>query len=59
MIAQVKSGSVPAPETWYSPMLDVLFGYVDPAKVMPENTDMSNVSDVAADQSSTDGAETS
>lgn len=59
LIAQVKSGSVPAPETWYSPMLDVLFGYVDPAKVMPENTDMSNVSDVAADQSSTDGAETS
>ena len=59
LIAQVKSGSVPAPETWYSPMLDVLFGYVDPAKVMPENTDMSNVSDVAADQPSTDGAETS
>ena len=56
LIAQVKSGSVPAPETWYSPMLDVLFGYVDPAKVMPENTDMSNVSDVAAEQPSTDGA---
>ena len=59
LIAQVKSGSVPAPETWYSPMLDVLFGYVDPAKVMPENTDMSNVSDVSAGQQPADGAQTS
>lgn len=59
LIAQVKSGSVPAPETWYSPMLDMLFGYVDPAKVMPENTDMSNVSDIAAEQTLADGAKTS
>ena len=40
-------------------MLDVLFGYVDPAKVMPENTDMSNVSDVSAGQQPADGAQTS
>lgn len=46
--AQVKSGSVPAPETWYSPFLDMVFGYVDPATVVPENTDVSNVSDVSA-----------
>ncbi len=59
LIAQVKSGSVPAPETWYSPMLDMLFGYVDPAKVMPENTDMSNVSDIAAEQTPADDAKTS
>lgn len=47
LIAQVKSGSVPAPETWYSPVLDTVFGYVDPVTVMPENTDLSNVSDVS------------
>ena len=41
--AQVKSGSVPAPETWYSPMLDAFFGYVDPASAKTDNTDMSNV----------------
>lgn len=28
---QVVSGSVPAPQTWYSPVLDVVFGYSDPA----------------------------
>ncbi|MDO4443596.1 MAG: hypothetical protein Q4B69_06955 [Slackia sp.] len=50
MIAQVKSGSIPAPETWYSPVLDAVFGYVDPVTAMPENTDLSNVSDVAADR---------
>ncbi|MDO5042354.1 MAG: septum formation initiator family protein [Slackia sp.] len=50
VISQIKSGSVPAPETWYSPMLDMVFGYVDPAKVIPENTDLSNVSDVAANE---------
>lgn len=49
--AQVKSGSVPAPETWYSPVLDVVFGYVDPATVQPENTDVSNVSDVSSGES--------
>lgn len=27
--AQIASGSVKAPETWYSPTLDVIFGYVD------------------------------
>lgn len=46
--AQVKGGSVPAPETWYSPFLDTVFGYVDPATVVPENTDVSNVNDVSA-----------
>lgn len=53
MIAQVKRGSVPTPETWHSPMLDMVFGYVDPVTVMPENTDLSNVNDIAATQ--TDG----
>lgn len=48
--AQVKSGSVPAPETWYSPMLDAFFGYVDPASAKTDNTDMSNVHDVASDE---------
>lgn len=48
--AQVKSGSVPAPETWYSPMFDAFFGYVDPASAKGENTDMSNVHDISSDQ---------
>lgn len=56
LISQIKSGSVSAPETWYSPMLDLVFGYVDPVKATPENTDLSNVSDVAADQESATGA---
>lgn len=59
VISQVKSGSIPAPETWYSPMLDLVFGYVDPVKSTPENTDMSNVSDVAADQDDATGASAS
>lgn len=29
--AQILSGSVKAPETWYSPTLDVVFGYTDDA----------------------------
>lgn len=28
---QIVSGSIPAPQTWYSPVLDVIFGYSDPA----------------------------
>lgn len=28
---QIVSGSIPAPQTWYSPVLDVVFGYVDPS----------------------------
>lgn len=50
--AQVKSGSIPAPETWYSPMLDAFFGYVDPASAKADNTDMSNVHDVVSDEGS-------
>lgn len=30
---QIVSGSIPAPQTWYSPVLDVIFGYSDPASV--------------------------
>ncbi len=29
---QIASGSIPAPDTWYSPVLDVLFGYTDPTE---------------------------
>ena len=37
---QIMSGSIPAPETWYSPVLDVVFGYSDPATA--QKTDQGN-----------------
>ncbi len=54
---QIMSGSVPAPETWYSPVLDVVFGYSDPATAQKGGQDSSSQADDAQDssQASADG----
>ena len=56
VVAQVKSGTVPAPVTWYTPFLDAIFGYVDPATVVPDNTDVSTVNDAAVSGATTESS---
>ena len=48
---QIASGSVAAPETWYSPILDIVFGYTDPTTVDDDET---SSSDDSSDDSSSD-----
>lgn len=44
---QVANGSIPTPDTWYSAVLDPIFGYVDPSSVSDsfDGKDASNISD--------------
>ena len=44
---QIVSGSIPAPQTWYSPVLDVIFGYSDPATAQKTTQDASSQEDQA------------
>lgn len=45
---QIVSGSIPAPQTWYSPVLDVIFGYSDPATAQKATQDASSQEGQAA-----------
>ena len=48
--AQITSDSVATPDTWYSPILDIVFGYTDSTTV----DDDASSSDVSSDDSSSD-----
>lgn len=52
---QIMNGSVPAPQTWYSPVLDVVFGYSDPATAQKDGQSAgSAASESAASDETTD-----
>ena len=45
---QIVSGSIATPKTWYSPILDIVFGYTDPTTVSDDTSSTDDSSDDAS-----------